>query len=328
MEDGASDDRLRDAAMDGGTPSKRLAPDNGSSSAKKAARITPRTRATPTSSLAGSEPSGGDSNDPDLVSRECLGCYRVQGVDQSWFAPNVPVGRCLADRNTIWCRDCVSLYRIAFKQRMQLGVFGRWLCSSDQNRLKWLRALVSFLSLRQEGVSSVSQDSLARRERMLNWFCSMIGVPWPSFEVVEASQSFMENLSEGAAEHYLVDCAVGDAAGYAMKGLRPSQLPVYPRSSSRRYLTKAQALRQWPLIPRIALPSDFSNDWEQHIVQNGAAFQMTPSSDIDGDDHDMGHLTVSPKRNSASNKLETSVHCIEESIVCVGVFMMPPISPL
>lgn len=108
----------------------------------------------------------------------------------------------------------------------------------------------------------MSHETLQARVRMLSWFCQMLQIPWPCFEVVHATEAFTQRVAQGAPEHFLVQTAAEDGQERQVMGLRSAELPVGQRGTTKRFLTKAQVSKQRPLLPWVSVPLSFQPVWE------------------------------------------------------------------
>ena len=165
----------------------------------------------------------------------------------------------------VWCRDCANLFRLMFRAKMTMGLFERWVSGSQENRVQWLRLLISYLSLKVEGATHVSQQQIESRLRVLSWVMELLGLPWPLPHVSEVTDDFLRDMMT-KAEHYLT------SDGQKVYGLRPAMLPLESRGrSSARVLTQPQASRQWPLLPLKALPENVQLRWQEVVADQAHA---------------------------------------------------------
>lgn len=250
-----------------------------SPAAKRPRASTPRTtKGIPAVMAATSSSSasalGAGENDMDTqesqnigIGKECVGCLRQFGIDCSYLVAGTPLAWTYDDMKGSWCRDCYNLFKVMYKPRMNAPLFLRWLDKSPANRLQFMRMLVSYLSLKQDGSGHVSAAAVESRCKMISWLMDMLQVPWPTFRVRQVDSSFLSRLGEPT--HFLAKSADGASAF----GLELADVPTGSRACSHRFLVKKQAARQWPLMPWTTLPPSLEAGWQEHV--GDAAYQVT-----------------------------------------------------
>lgn len=214
------------------------------------------------SDLAGEDDDNGSGCEGDLeLGKVCLGCLRTSGVDSSLSTPGYPMAWLYAGSRGSLCRDCGNCFRIRHKPTKNVAMFDQWL-DDPSHRREWLKDLISFLSLKRDGVSHVTAAMLTARCQMLDWLFSMLQIPWPFFEIHDATPEFLDQFaSDSAGNSYLQRKADG-----TMMGLQAVAPMTEPPSSNMRFVTEAQASRAWPLQPHWSWPEGFMKAWQDHVA--------------------------------------------------------------
>ena len=198
---------------------------------------------------AKSEPADDDDNSDDgvectaLDGKECAGCLRVGGVDYSFYVPGEPFTWRYSKGRGSWCQDCHQAWRIQYKSLMSLALTERHLCR-ENNRLQFLKILVSYVSMKSEGMKHVGKPQLEARIKLLEHIFGLLGVPFPAASV--------HMIGEGIVRHILgqpvpIHAGEGQQSTSAAV-LMPAVLPMRnaPNASTR---FAHNPLQLGPLIP-------------------------------------------------------------------------------
>lgn len=208
------------------------------------------------------------------VGKQCMACYRTAGYDGSALGGNQPLTWLYADSRGLMCRDCGDIFRIAFKISMPPGVFDMWILEAD-NRLEWQRLLISYLSLKREGISHVNLTMLRSRQSLLTWLFDVLQLPFPSMQVVAADTEFLLDMAKDKNPgKYLLNTPSG------IVGVVP-WVPMSPAPTPARFVTRAQAARSWPVSPLWDLPRDFLEMWRSSVGDLAASASASVDAMLD-----------------------------------------------
>ena len=119
----------------------------------------------------------------DRTAKACSGCFRSSEFGRDWACPEEKVAWGHPNNRGCWCRDCFNLWRLRHSNDRSLIVFGVWLWRSE-NYAVWEIELISYVSLVAEGISRISNESLAKRVDLLKWLSSFLCIPFNITEVV------------------------------------------------------------------------------------------------------------------------------------------------
>jgi hypothetical protein len=123
----------------------------------------------------------------DAVEKFCAGCGRSQ-LHSTCYIKRTPIQWGLPDGRGMWCRDCHNCWRLMYAAVSTLVMFAVWL-RRPTNATEWEFTLVSFLSLKQEGIERVSEGMVRTRKAMLEFVFRMLSVPTGPFEVMSLGEA-------------------------------------------------------------------------------------------------------------------------------------------
>lgn len=156
-------------------------------------------------------------------------------------------------------RECGNIFRIAFKSTMRTGVFDMWILEAP-NRLEWQRMLISYLSLKREGICHVNITMLRFRMSLLTWLFDVLQLPFPSMRVVLADKDlFLDMAKDAQPGKYIPKTPSGIVGVVPCVAMSPAPTPA-------RFVTKAQAARSWPVSPISSLPGDALEMWQSGVA--------------------------------------------------------------
>lgn len=136
--------------------------------------------------------------------------------------------------------------------------------SEPANRLQWQRQCIAYLSLKKEGAAHVGSGMLLNRVALLEFVFDLLQLPFPGVQVTEANPAFLRAMATATAPgRYLSVTDVGNVVG-----LQVAPIATTPPSSGARFITEAQASRQWPLSPLRELPAEARQAWFEHIGES------------------------------------------------------------
>jgi len=135
--------------------------------------------------LQGSDEEAGTDADAE---KHCSGCQRSSTSGKCWIRPEDPVAWHLPELRGLWCRDCHSVWRLRFQNRMPLVTLPAHFRSKEAIQCEFDLGLVAFISLRRQGLDRVSGPALAERMEMVEWLLAAFGVPLRSFVVMPLAE--------------------------------------------------------------------------------------------------------------------------------------------
>ena len=124
-------------------------------------------------------------DDPD-----CTGCARTPEAD-CWICPGDKVVWGLPMRDGKhrgrWCRECFTVWRLQFSHRIKIAFMQGHMQRDAKIVAEFEIALVSFISLRKEGIERVAATKLHSRMELIEWALRCFGIPAEAFVVLPIS---------------------------------------------------------------------------------------------------------------------------------------------
>lgn len=266
--------------------------------------------------------------------KTCSGCWRSYKTDAAYITPGVDFCWLYSDGRGAYCRDCANTYRIMHKPVMNLGFFELWI-AQPQHRLLFWKQLISYLTLKRDGVSHVTAPAVSSRLSMLEWLFNMLQLPFPLAATTPADSAFMQAYARGTEGHFLRFAKDGTPIG-----LVPTQPPMRAHSSASRFVLRSQAARGWPLLPLSSLPPSFEQTWhdavgdeayhigagiEDIVAMSEVAGAASASSAIASSRSEPKHLSMHKERVA---KLKDSARILIEGVLTSSGCKEKDISPM
>eukprot|EP00972_Heterocapsa_arctica_P116354 16452387-Heterocapsa_arctica.AAC.1 len=120
--------------------------------------------------------------------KTCSGCQRSANAGRCWIRPVERVVWALPEYRGLWCRDCHSVWRLRFQNRMPLVTLPAHFRSKEAIQCEFDLGLIAFISLRRQGIERISSPVLAERMEMIEWLLTAFGVPLTSFVVMPLAE--------------------------------------------------------------------------------------------------------------------------------------------
>jgi len=177
--------------------------------------------------------------------KACNGCSRLRG-GPCWITPGEEVVWGLPNGRGMWCRDCFTVWRLRYGGRVRLIAMPAHFKSSVETLTDFEVGLVSFLSLRRDGMERVTAQQLSTRMTLVQWVLEAFGVPLQSFMVVplceattlsSASQLVSMKVDDSFQVGAMLPYAAGAACNYIAMPSNGSFVQV--RSRSRLFTDRA-----------------------------------------------------------------------------------------
>lgn len=207
---------------------------------------------------------------------ECVGCQRSNATDGNFMLQGGEIEFTYSSKVGSWCKDCHTVWRLLYKSRLPLTLMQRYL-GTAANRTRFLKELVSLLSLRQENINRATVQAVAARVDTLQFVFDLCNVPFPMWQACALSEVDTANTAGLNFGEMLV------GGRRQLVALLPAE-PSTGRLLSTGFNLRAPAGQQQRLSP--VLHSDEQSDadwWAAHVAHDNK---------VEGDEEDDGSATL------------------------------------
>ena len=264
---------------------------------------------------------GGDDGEEEELylpsSRACKGCLRVGCLDFSYTVGRIEGVRVKGKHSRLlWCALCQNVHNACFGKTFTLAMLERHLKLNSENRLKFFKLIVAYVSLKVEHAKHVTSPVVEKRVEVLEWVFAFCGVPFPMMQVCLD----IKTLPGGALPPGSHLCRLLDSPE-RVAALVPVPAPAQPSFEGARMVPPGYPADRWPFFPPVARTPELRESfatWTGVTLQQASLVKAEPEDGGDkAEGTSDGEASLSPAEQKLRKRIEQQGQALELVIVAL-----------